>query len=681
MNVRRITREESSVRYELHGTDFAAWTTEENSSTLVVGDGSLSFETQDRDALTSPPVLEIPVKHVASLVVRMQVAGTNKVTLAWRGDSEDGFDENAKADVAVSPTQEWETYEIRVGTLKGWSAPNTFIRQLKVIVPTKAKIVIESICTKGRYDQFMRQDTGVLHYGIRDEGRICLFMHAPGEIRYRVHVFEDAKISTGLATIDPRPPATFNIAVDANGAMTALLEEQASSSGWRDVTLDLSAYVGKDVDVVFKANCSSPGNIALWSSPVMYQTKPRAPGKPLNIVWYIIDALRADHLDVYGYPREIAPVMRTLASDGASFTRCFSPATWTKPSVASMLTGVSPLVHRIGLGYETLPTALTTLPEVLRNTGYTTASVTQSPLGPRNGYLDRGFDSVLVVNRQRAARSAADTSPVAAGISSFLDQHQAQPFFLLVHTLETHGPYWPPERYRSFHSNVGKAGQTDLYDACVAWADANLGVLINRLQDLGLYDHTLLIVTADHGQGLEGDEGGPGHLGKPYLARIHIPLIMHLPGVIPAGLVLDANVQTIDIVPTILDLLGLPAGPQPQGMTLVPLIRSQADDIYKTRNVHSIGDCPQYTAMAKGDWFLFNDSGNSSLFYLPTDPGQRQNLAAEQEALFKTLTAEMTQYVTQQESLATALRTKESSAPLPIDADTTEQLKALGYLQ
>ena len=681
MNIRRATRQQGGARNKLQGADLATWTTGKDSSTRVVDNGSLSFETEGCDVLTSPPALNISVKDAALLAVRMKVAGTNKVTLAWRGDAEDRFDESAKADVAVSPTGEWETYEIRVASLKGWSVPNTFIKQLQIAVPMKARIEIESVCVKSRYDQFMHQDAGVIHYGIRDEGRLCLFMHAPGEIRYRVDVFEGAKISTGLATVDPVPPVTFGISVDASGATMALLEDRASSSEWRDEIVDLSAYVGNEVDVVFKADCPSPGNIALWSSPAMFQVRPHAPEKPLNIVWYVIDALRADHLDIYGYPRNTAPVMRELAAEGTRFTRCFSPGTWTKPSVASMLTGVSPLVHRIGLGSETLPAALTTLPEQLRNAGYTTASVTQSPLGPRSGYLDRGFDSVRVTRRQRAARPDGGTSALAEGISSFLERCQARPFFLLAHTLETHGPYWPPARYRSFRSTNGETSQTDLYDACVMWADANLGMLINKLQDLGLYDHTILIVTADHGQGLEGDEGGPGHMGKPYRARIHVPLLLHLPGAIPAGLVLDANVQTIDIVPTVLDLLGLPANRQFQGMTLLPLIRNQTYDVYRERSVFSIGECSQDAAMVKGNWFLFNDNGNASLTYLPTGPGQRQNLAVEQEALLKTLAEEMARYVAQQEAVGTALRTSESSTPFPVDADTTEQLKALGYLQ
>jgi len=681
MNIRRATRQQGGARNKLQGADLATWTTGKYSSTRVVDNGSLSFETEGCDVLTSPPALNISVKDAALLAVRMKVAGTNKVTLAWRGDAEDRFDESAKADVAVSPTGEWETYEIRVASLKGWSVPNTFIKQLQIAVPMKARIEIESVCVKSRYDQFMHQDAGVIHYGIRDEGRLCLFMHAPGEIRYRVDVFEGAKISTGLATVDPVPPVTFGISVDASGETMALLEDRASSSEWRDEIVDLSAYVGNEVDVVFKADCPSPGNIALWSSPAMFQVRPHAPEKPLNIVWYVVDALRADHLDVYGYPRNTAPVMRELAAEGARFTRCFSPSTWTKPSIASMLTGVSPLVHRIGLGNETLPAALTTLPEQLRNTGYTTASITQSPLGPRNGYLDRGFDSVRVTKRQRVARSDGNNSALAASISSFLDRCQTRPFFLLAHTLETHGPYWPPARYRSFQSTNGEASQTDLYDACVLWADANLGMLINKLQDLGLYDHTILIVTADHGQGLEGDEGGPGHMGKPYRARIHVPLLLHLPGAIPAGLVLDANVQTIDIVPTVLDLLGFPANRQFQGMTLLPLIRNQTYDVYRERSVFSIGECSQDAAMVKGNWFLFNDNGNASLTYLPTGPGQRQNLAVEQEALFKTLAEEMARYVAQQEAVGTALRTSESSTPFPVDADTTEQLKALGYLQ
>ncbi|MBI5092514.1 MAG: sulfatase [Candidatus Hydrogenedentes bacterium] len=669
LKVRRIVRERGEP-LSMKVTDFVGWTTGAASSRTAVESGRLVFETRDADTLTSPSTLSIPVRQTESLVIRMGGAGTDKISVAWRGDSSEEFQADAAIDIALTSGEATQAYEIRVGALRGWSAPNTAIRQLRFSVPSKAKIAIESIRAVSRYERFMAHDAGIVHFALNHDSRTCLFLHAPGEVHYPMRVFDGAHFAAGLATLDAEPPVTFSLSVRTGATESSLVQDEAQATMWRNVSSDLSAYSGQDVEVTIKAECAEPGNVLLISSPLLYQASAGRHEKPINVIWYIIDALRPDHLDAYGYSRETAPVIAQIAEEGVRFERCFSSATWTKPSVTSMMTGVSPLVHHAGMGQELPHDGLALLPQELRGIGYTTISVTQSPFGPRNGYLDKGFDVV----------AGTGIGPMSSGAQSLLSVPRDRPFFLLMHVLDTHPLYWPPLSFMQFRAEGGRLGPMDLYDARIGWADSNMNVFIKVLRDIGLYDHTLLIITADHGEGLEGDVGGLGHGGKPYLSRARVPLIMRLPGALPAGIVVKDNVQLLDIGPTLLDIIGAPPNMQFQGASLVGLMRGGTAAAFQARSLYCIGQQPEWKGMAKRDWYLFDDDGKVGLFHFPSDPGQNHDVAAQQEAVAKAMADELTRYAAEQEAVRNALGTEPGSAALPVDPQTAQQLKALGYL-
>ncbi len=650
--------------------DLASWTAESALSSVNLEDGILVFKTVVGDSLTSASTLQIPTHQTESLVIRMRGTGASQVTLAWRGDSEAGFSHNSAVDIALGSGEELQSYEVRLGNLAGWSAPNRFIQQLRFILDGQATIVIESIRAVNRYDRFRASDAGLGHFEVARDSRTGLFMHAPGESRYRLPVFDGAKLVAGLATLDFAPTLTFSVSVRSAALETTFVRAQPTSTAWQEVSADFSAMGGQEVEVALKADCSEPGNILFISSPFLYQAYSNPRERPINVIWYIIDALRPDHLDIYGYARKTAPTLAQMAKEGARFQYCFSPATWTKPSIASMLTGVSPLVHRVGIGQETPSPNLLLFPQELRNMGYTTISVTVSPFGPRNGYLDAGFDRV----------AQGGIGPVSSPAQSLLNVPTGRPFFLLVHVLDTHTTSWPALPFMEFHNDRGQLGPTDLYDARVRMADGNMEGFTSVLQSLGLYDHTLLIVTADHGEGLEGDMGGSGHSGKPYLPRVLVPLIMRLPGVIPTDVVVKENVQVLDIVPTVFDILGVPPNHQFQGISLMGAMRGKGDAAMRTRSVYCVGQEPQWLGMAKSDWYLFNDDGAYGLFHPPDDPGQTRDLASQQRSLRDTMAGEMAQYIEAQQAKRGSLGIDGTATPLPVDPETSQQLKALGYL-
>jgi arylsulfatase A-like enzyme len=201
------------------------------------------------------------------------------------------------------------------------------------------------------------------------------------------------------------------------------------------------------------------------------------------------------------------------------------------------------------------------------------------------------------------------------------------------------------------------------------------------LRDLGLYDNTLLIITADHGEGLEGDVGGTGHSGRPYLPRVRVPLILRLPGAVPAGIVVEENVQVLDIAPTILSILGAPPNSQFEGIALTGLMRGEKDATLLSRSLYCVGQAPQWKGMVKGDWYLFNDGGETGLFSLVRDPGQRRDLAPQREDVVAAMSDELARYTSERESLGISLAADSEASPLPVDPQTIQQLKALGYLE
>ena len=361
--------------------------------------------------------------------------------------------------------------------------------------------------------------------------------------------------------------------------------------------------------------------------------------------------------------------------------RCFAPATWTVPSVTTMMTGISPDTHRVGLDKWKIPPSSVTLAEILRQAGYVTGSVSQNPYTAPNADLDRGFDVVdqskISFMRLPADAAPADEPNVRAW-SRFLDNNADKPFFLCVHTLEAHGPYKPPKRFRLFKSENGQEGTIDRYDDGIAWTDANLSLLVAKLKELGLWQFTLLIVNSDHGQSFAPNEGGPGHGGKPYLARVHVPLVMHLPGLISPGLVIEDNVQLLDVPPTILSLLKIPVPAQFQGRSLAPLFKRLP---IERRRIFCVGERPAWHALVSGDWFFFYDDGKSSLFDIKADPGQMNDVAGSNQLVVDQLDKQLLAYLDEQRTLAAALRKSDQpETPISIDAEIAEQLKALGYV-
>jgi arylsulfatase A-like enzyme len=286
-----------------------------------------------------------------------------------------------------------------------------------------------------------------------------------------------------------------------------------------------------------------------------------------SVLLISIDALRADHVGAYGYPRPTTPFLDSLAARGQRFERAYVPLPATAPGHATLLTSLHPAQHGVVSNTMALPDQAQTLAEVLQQQGYATlGAVAVFYLKARYGFA-QGFGAFSDAWSPRARgnaaerRSAADVNAsLATLLASYAKQKRDQPFFLFVHYYDVHAPYQRRPRYTVADASATEAGPdgssatVDAYDAGIRYVDEQIRELHTRLQQLGLADNLLICVTADHGEQL-GDHGyAQGHADI-YRETIRVPLIVQGPGV-RAGRV-ERPVSSMDVAASLLRLLGL----------------------------------------------------------------------------------------------------------------------------
>jgi len=421
------------------------------------------------------------------------------------------------------------------------------------------------------------------------------------------------------------------------------------------------------------------GALGMLAAVVLYTFWPKSPpARPrLNVLLITVDTLRADHLSCYGYRAMQTANLDRLAAEGTRFADCVTSVPITLPSHASIMTGTYPYVHGCRVnGEQPLHEANLTLAEILRAAGYTThAEIAAFVLNARFG-LDQGFDSYRDVppptpDAVAAGRAERPADEVCESTIAWLRDHAAQPFFVWVHLFDPHFPYAPPQPFRR--------GGLHPYDGEIAFVDEQVGRLVAALDALGLRDKTLVVLTADHGEGL-WEHGEELHTVFVYDTTLAVPLIFRCPGLIPPGRTVTSQVRTIDIAPTILELLGLPAKQDAQGVSLAPLILNRGK---APRQLAAYGESmePQvrfgYSALRclrAGGWKYIH-APKPELYHIREDPGETDNLAE--------------QYPERLQAMRERLRELIAQAPAPpwtrpsrsrLDRESARRLQSLGYL-
>jgi arylsulfatase A-like enzyme len=371
-------------------------------------------------------------------------------------------------------------------------------------------------------------------------------------------------------------------------------------------------------------------------------------GHARNLVVILIDTLRQDHLRTYGYPRETAPTLTRLASEGAVFDG-LSPTSWTKPAVASLLTGLHPLRHQAVGMRDRLPAAAVSLAELLKARGYRTLAVTANGFSSARCGMDQGFDeSVYLLDLGYGA--FASSEDVDKEVFRRLGTLRA-PFFLFVHYLDPHAPYDPPAWGDSWITRRGRKtigifdlemdtfmsrptaflrDAIDTYDGEILRVDRSIDALLRRLDGLGLMQSTLSVVTSDHGEEFE-EHGRMAHGQSLYQEVVRVPLIFHWPGSISSGS-RHGTASLLDVFPTVMELLGADSAADSDGRSLAAEVREgrRYEPGDREFMLHLDVNDGHYLALQRGSQKLIlgRYPRRKQLFDLAADPRESMNRLA-----------------------------------------------------
>ena len=471
---------------------------------------------------------------------------------------------------------------------------------------------------------------------------------------------------------------------------------------------------------------------------------------PQGVIVFLGDTLRSDHLDAWGHGRKTAPTLTALAAEGVRFADAISPATWTKVAVPSLLSSVYPASHGIVGMADRLSSSATTMAEAFRGAGYATFATSSVSFTGKLSNVHQGVEVLherASINNGSLGHSSAKTARTYVDrFLTWLDDHHDVPFFAFIHVFDPHDPFEPyppydlmwasptgkeehearleqvgeslgddrrvgdgnrfgPERFPNREEleaagvdpDVYAAHQLDWYDGSIRGMDAEIARLMEGLEQRGVAGDTLLAFVSDHGEEFL-DHGWGWHGNTVYGEAINVPLMLHWPGVLPAGMVVDATVESLSLMTTLLELSGIPVPETAQGQSLLPMVVSPNAPTalgwverpafserkrIASRRERADYDVDQYSVVLDG-WKLVRNVDppegmpEFELYDHADDPLDHNDVTADHPDVVERLTAE----------LVGRLRYVEARK-LPTDEDVSEglspaelrRLRSLGYIR
>jgi len=442
-----------------------------------------------------------------------------------------------------------------------------------------------------------------------------------------------------------------------------------------------------------------------------------------NVVICVIDAARPDHMGCYGYERDTTPTIDRIAKQSIVFDKHFCQATFTGVSTPSLFTGQYKHTHRVSKECH-LPESAFTMARGLADAGFRTvllgSIVMVAPKGPygigadfQETYTFAELGDILKEGEERHF----STEPVLRTLKSWLAENGQERFFAYIHLTPPHVPYHAPERFLALYRNLSPPGYDpadyhpgeyvfpierenpktppmpkwiNLYDANLRYADWSVGEVLRLLDEEGILDRTLVIVTTDHGEAF-GEHGFVYHGAPPYEEVTHIPLVMRFPTLDAGGRRISALSGTIDVLPTLFDILDL-SYPKDvvQGTSLVPLIDGTADEVRDY--VFTYAAEAKYVVRSQDySLILWEKNRWRELYDLNNDPRQRQNIIDARPDVVARMVDAFREHAAHQAQppLAYVKHTSEvAPAPEPeeedyrgLPEDVKRDLRALGYLK
>jgi arylsulfatase A-like enzyme/Flp pilus assembly protein TadD len=394
-------------------------------------------------------------------------------------------------------------------------------------------------------------------------------------------------------------------------------------------------------------------------------------GRP-HIVLVLVDTLRADWTSPYGFDAEVSPELQRWADGGVVFERALAQSSWTKVSMASLLTSLWPRSHDIRLATDGLAEGALTLAEVLREAGYRTYAVQSNGWLEQSFGFHQGFDRYVFPRTERKVGHARSPSlwphgeRVLEEASRILEaRSDASPFFLYLHLMDVHEYAAPPEFKRFGEDKRGH------YLAAIRWVDSLLERMGAELARLGLSERSVLIFASDHGEAF-GENRSYGHARNVLTPVLHVPLVIRFPFKLEPRRI-SAQVRNLDIAPTILDIAGVPAPKSFEGSSLLPLIEAVEREgdrtAYAALGAPILKGAIEQVAVNDGSWTLarnLDEAGREFLFdnILDLEPGEAQRMRALLDA-----------------HVSVSARAGTRAEDVRIDPHVAERLRSLGYLQ
>jgi choline-sulfatase len=415
---------------------------------------------------------------------------------------------------------------------------------------------------------------------------------------------------------------------------------------------------------------------AIWTTGLSAQS-PKRPASQPDIFLVTIDTLRADHIHCYGYASIQTPALDNLAKDGVRFAQAFTPSPITNTSHISILTGLLPSTHGVMDFAVPLASEYPVWAELLKKRGYHTGAFIGSIVLDSHNFapgLDRGFDFYdnfpeVAPNKSRWERLERRGEDVARRAETWLNAHSGGPKFVWVHFYDPHDPYDPPPPFAQVYKDR-------LYDGEIAYADSVLADFVAYLKKKGWYDDSIVIVVGDHGEGL-GEHHEETHGAFLYDSTLHVPLIVKLQNQKHDGRVVDAQVRTTDILPTVVDLLRIPPPGRFDGASLLSFLGVEAATETASRAAFGETDYPLRFGWAplrsvRGEGFKFIEAPKPELYNLQSDPLELTNNYAPWEANVQKFRAMLSD---------AKRRIPARAAPVgSVSKNTIAELEALGYL-
>jgi len=425
-----------------------------------------------------------------------------------------------------------------------------------------------------------------------------------------------------------------------------------------------------------------------------------------NVILITIDALRPDHLGCYGYERNTSPNIDKLAKEGVLFTQAISQSSFTNPALPSLMTSMYPDVHGVRGWGDYINPLILTWAQFLNNNGFYTGAICAEDFFVAILGLEGGFDTLskgIDLTAENITREAV----------LWLEKNKDKKFFLWLHYFDPHEPYRPPTHIKIEPENVrfkdddkqvpilnerpsdpdiygGLGGIAEyavvegmrdkgyyilLYDKEIKYVDEQIGILLKNLEELGLDKNTLIIITADHGEALGEHNLYFTHGMFLYDELLKVPLIM-VGGFLPKNEIIKAQVESIDILPTIMDILRINYNKRGiEGISLLPTLYSKNKND-KYGESYAFSEFEDKKSIRSPEWKLIYTSNSEEyeLYNLKEDPQELNNLADIEKDQFKLMKEKLEEWVSREKENI-------SSLTKPLDEETKEKLRSLGYLQ